>query len=99
MAIKVNTTQIDVAATKIANYNTNTRNAFSSVVDAINVLDRNWDGSAADNARHTFDNIQRTYCDQRYLVINDLVNFLRAQVSSDYQRTEANISKNAQAFK
>lgn len=99
MAIKIDTARVDTAATKISSYNSKIRDDFSSVVDAVGVLNRNWDGGASDNAIRAFNHIKETYCNHRFSVVNDLVTLLRVQVSSDYQKTEANIKKNAEAFK
>lgn len=99
MAIKIDTSRVDTAATKIASHNSKIRDDFSSVIDAVNVLNRNWDGGASNNAIRAFNHIKETYCNHRFSVINDLVTLLRVQVSSDYQKTEANIKKNAEAFK
>ena len=46
MAIKIDTSRVDTAATRIASHNSNIRNDFSTVIDAVNVLNRNWDGGA-----------------------------------------------------
>lgn len=99
MAIKIDTARVEAAAAKISTYNSKSRDDFSAVVDAIGVLNRNWDGGASDNAIRAFNHIKETYCNHRFSVINDLVTLLRVQVSSDYQKTEANIKKNSEAFK
>lgn len=99
MTIKINTAKIDTSATKIDTYNSKMRDDFSDVVDAIAVLNRNWDGGASDNVIYAFNKLKSTHCDRRFSVINNLVTFLRNRVSTDYQRTETNIKENAKAFK
>ena len=99
MAIKVDIAKVETAATKISSYNAKIRDDFSSVEDAINVLNKNWDGSASNDAISTFYSIRDAYCEYRFSVVNSLVNLLRVNVCGDYNKTETNIKKNAEAFK
>lgn len=99
MAIKINTSKVDSAASNISRINSNIRNDFSAVTSAINVLNRNWDGSASDNAIRAFNSIKESYCDYRYSVINDLVLFLKNQVKANYENTEQKIQTVADNFK
>lgn len=99
MAIKVDTSKVETAATKIEAYNKKIRDDFTPVNDALNVLNRNWDGGASDNAIRTFNSIREGYLDHRYTAISNLVSFLRVQVSSDYTETEKRIKSAADAFK
>ena len=99
MSIKINTLKVNSAASNISRINGNIRDDFSAVTSAINVLDRNWDGSASDNAIRAFNSIKESYCDYRYSVINDLVVFLRNQVSTNYENTEQKVQTAADLFK
>ena len=99
MAIKVDTSKVEIAAAKIEAYNKKIRDDFAPVNDALNVLNRNWDGSASDNAIHAFNSIKDGYLDSRYIAINNLVSFLRVQVGSNYTETEKRIKTAADAFK
>ena len=99
MAINVDVVRVETAANRIASHNSKIRDDFSSVEDAINTLNRNWDGSASNDAINMFYNIRDNYCGHRFSVINSLVNLMKVNVCGDYKRTDANIKKNAEAFK
>ncbi len=99
MAIKISTQKVDSAASNISRINGNIRDDFSAVTNAMNVLDRNWDGSAADNVIRAFNSIKESYCDYRYNVINDMVLFMKNQVSSNYNNTEQKVQSAANLFK
>ena len=99
MAIKISTQKVDSAASNISRINGSIRDDFSAVTNAMNVLDRNWDGSAADNVIRAFNSIKESYCDYRYNVINDMVLFMKNQVSSNYNNTEQKVQNAANLFK
>lgn len=99
MAIRIDVSKVEAAAGGISTINGKIRDDFSAVNDAINTLNRNWDGGASDSAMRAFDNIKGSYCDYRYAVINDLVTLLRVQVGSDYIGTEKKVKSAAEAFK
>ena len=99
MAIKINTAKVNSAASNISRINGNIRNDFSAVVDSINTLNRNWDGSASDNALRAFNTIKETYNENRYKVLDDLTLFLKNCVDPSYESTEQNIQSAASAFK
>ena len=75
------------------------KNDFSSVESAINSLNNNWDGSASDAAVRKFQNIRNNHYNNRFNVINDMVNFMLNQVGEGYEKTETTISSAASAFK
>ena len=99
MAIKIDTNAVRTTATQIANTNQKISNDFSSVESAISNLNRNWDGMASDAAFRKFNNIKNTYYDNRYKVVNDMVNFMKKQVGEGYEQTETAIVSAASAFK
>lgn len=99
MAIKINTGTVSATATQIANVNKKIKNDFSSVETAINNLNRSWDGNASDTAMSKFKSIKNTYYDNRYNVVNDMVNFMKKQVGEGYDNVEKAIVSAASAFK
>lgn len=91
--LKMNTDAVITAAENIKLYNTQIRNNFSAVQTAINQLGNYWDGSAATAAISKFSAMKSKYCDARYNVLNNYVNFLLQQVGEGYTQTEeANVS-------
>lgn len=99
MAIKVNTALVKSTANQIAVVNKNIKNDFTSVQNAINSLNTNWDGSASEAAFRKFNDIKSKHYEKRYSVVNDMVNFMLKQVGENYERTETIISSAASAFK
>ena len=99
MAIKINTGAVSTAATQIAKINQNINNDFSMVESAMNTLNRSWDGGASDNAIRKYQNIKNNYYQNRYNVIQQLVNFMRKQAGEGYEKTEQAIQSAAAAFK
>ena len=99
MAIKVNTAVIKSTASQISSVNKKINNDFSTVESAINTLNRNWDGSASDNAIRKFQSIKNNFYNNRYNVVNDMVNFMLKQVGEGYENTETTVSSAASAFK
>lgn len=99
MAIKVNTAVIKSTASQISSVNKKINNDFSTVESAINTLNRNWDGSASDNAIRKFQSIKNNFYNNRYNVVNDMVNFMLKQVGEGYESTETTVSSAASAFK
>lgn len=99
MAIKIDTNAVRTTAKLIANSNQKISNDFSSVESAISTLNKNWNGTASDAAFRKFNNIKNTYYDNRFKVVNDMVNFMRKQVGDGYEQTETAIVSAASAFK
>lgn len=97
--IKVNTNYVVDTAQKIKKINEQINGDFSSVEAAINNLNRNWDGSASEIAIAKFRNIRNTYYDNRYNVVNNMVNFMKNQVGAAYDEAEKKIVSAASAFK
>ena len=99
MSINIKTIAVNHMAHQISTVNTKIDKEFSTLESVIKNLDAKWDGSAAYIAMQDFKSLKNTYCDNRYNVINDLVNFMCIQVKEGYEDTEtANVS-NAAAFK
>lgn len=99
MAIKVNTAIVRSTASQISSINNKIKNDFSTIDTAINNLNANWDGSASDAAIRKFQNIKNNYYNNRYNVVNDMVNFMLKQVGEGYESTETVVSSAASAFK
>lgn len=97
--IKVNTDTVDSVAQNIRNINNDIRDLISPVESAIKTLDNSWDGGASTSAISKFNSIKNTYCDNRYKVIENYVNFLLQQVGEGYVQTEAANTSLADAFK
>ena len=98
-AMKVNTDAVVTVAKNIKRINDDIRNQFSDVESAIRRLDSSWDGSAATNAIGKFNSLKGAYCDNRYKVIENFVNFLLQQVGEGYTQTESANTSLADAFK
>lgn len=99
MAIKIDINAVRTAATQIADSNQEINNDFRSVESAISTLNRNWEGTASDAAFRKFSNLKNTYYDNRFKVVNDMVNFMKKQVGESYEQTETAIASAASAFK
>ena len=91
--LKVNTDVVFGAAERIKGYNNQMRDDFPNVQTAVTQLDNSWDGSAAAIAISKFNELKNNFCDARYNVLNNFVNFLIMQVDEGYVQTEdTNIS-------
>lgn len=99
MAISIDTGAVRNTARQIARTNQRINDDFSAVNSAITNLDRNWDGTASDAAMRKFQNIKNIFYDNRYNVVNNIVNFMNAQVGDGYEQTERSVSTAASAFK
>lgn len=99
MAIKIDTAQVMAAADRIATTNSNLRTDFSTVESAVNALNSCWDGSASEKAMNAFYSIRNTLPDARKDVVQSMVSFMKMQVCDGYEKTEAQLSSNASAFK
>lgn len=99
MAIKINTAIVRSTASQISSVNNKMNNDFSAVDSAINALNRNWDGSASDIALRKFQSIKNNFYNNRFNVVNDMVNFMLKQVGEGYESTETTVSSAASAFK
>lgn len=86
--LKINTDAVLVAANNIKRYNTQMREEFSDVRNAIRKLDTFWDGAAATAAFNKFNELESNYAEARYNVLNNYVNFLLQQVGEGYAQTE-----------
>lgn len=99
MAIKIDTGKVETAASKIETLNKKINEDFSDVKDAINKLDKNWDGNASHAVIRKFHDLENNFCENRYTVLKNLVTFMRNQVSLNYSDTETQIKSIADAFK
>lgn len=97
--IKVNTDAVISCASKIRGYNNDIRNRFSDLQSKMSALDTCWDGSAATNAMQKFNSIKSSFCDARYAVVDDYVNFLMQQIGEGYVQTEEVNTSLADQFK
>ncbi len=86
--LKINTDAVVAAAGNIKLYNTQMRDRFPSLQTAITRLDNSWDGSAAVAAISKFNEIKSKFCDARFNVLDNYVNFLLQQVGEGYTQTE-----------
>ena len=99
MAIMINTGIVITTATQIDKVNKNIKNDFSFVEAAVNDLNRSWDSSASDHAIFKFHSIKNTYYNNRYNIVNDMVNFMKKQVNEGYDKVETAVASAASAFK
>ncbi len=99
MSIKIDTAIVLSSAAKIHAINCTIRDDFSTVINSINTLNRNWDGSASDNAIRAFNTIRESYYENRYNVLEDLSVFMKNNVAPSYESTEQSIQSAASAFK
>ncbi len=99
MPIKVKTDEVKIAAKNIAKNNNNIKSSFTDVETSVKKMKSNWDGSGAEKAISTFKTIQNAYCNNRYLVIDDLVRFLNISVGETYENNEAAIKSAASKFR
>ena len=97
--LKIDVEQVVAAANRIKNLNTQMKDDFDCVQDAITKLDGAWDGSAATNAIGKFNAIKNAYCDARYNVVDNFVAFLHQQVGEGYTQTETANKSLADQFK
>lgn len=99
MSIKIQTMEVSIAANKIEKINSKNRDSFTSLENSINKLGNNWAGTVSDVVINQFYSIKKTYLNDRYLIINDLVRFMRNQVADRYENTEKSIDSLSKAFK
>lgn len=97
--LKINTDTAVAAAKTIQSYNTQMRDGFQNVEKAVSRLDAEWDGSAATAAINKFNEIRNNFCDARYNVLDNYVNFLYQQIGEGYIQTETVNKSLADQFK
>lgn len=86
--LRINTEAVVTAAGKIKDYNSQLRDEFSDVQNAINRLNNNWDGPASSNAIGKFNELRNDFFEARYNVMDNYVNYLLQQVGEGYVQTE-----------
>jgi len=97
--INVNTEAVKAAAIEIETINNRLDNDFSKLDNAMKQLDKNWDGSAADNAITKFNEVKNNFVERRSTVISNMANFMRVQVGENYEVTEKTVESAASQFK
>lgn len=97
-AIQVNTDTVVNAAQNIRKVNSDIRDLISSVESAMQSMNNAWDGNASANAADKYNSIKNAYCDNRYNVMENYVNFLLQQVGEGYEQTETTNKSLADAF-
>lgn len=99
MSVKINTVAVLATANRIDNYNKKICDELTELKLSINALRNYWEGEAANSGINKFDYIERNYSDSRFLVLNNVVSFMKAQVGECYDDTEQKILTAASAFK
>lgn len=99
MIIKIDTNAVRTAAERIAVCNAKIASDFAAVENAVRNLDRNWSGTASNQGINKLAYIKKTFADERYQVLNDLVRLMKVQVGEGYEATEAANVTSASAFK
>lgn len=99
MALLVDTAKVEGTAKQIANTNKKINDDFLVMEEAINTLNRNWEGNASDYVINSFSSIKKNFYDSRYGVVNNLVSLMCNQVCAGYEEMEKSISSAASAFK
>ena len=97
--LKVDVDKVVTSANSIKNLNTQIRDGFSDVETKVSSLETVWEGAAATNAISKFNGIKSGFCDARYNVVDNFVNYLLQQVGEGYTQTEAVNKSLADAFK
>lgn len=99
MIVKVDTQAVRDASAEIARQNQSIRSDFRKVETAISRLDRAWSGTASVQGINKLQHIKKSFTEQRYQVVDDLVRFIRLQVGENYESAEQTNVKSASAFK
>ena len=86
-------------ANNVKRINDELKSSFSNVTDAINALDRSWDGEAASNAITKFNTIKSNFVENRPAQVDVFVSFLLRQVGDGYVSTEEVNKQLADQFK
>lgn len=97
--IKISSDQVEAIATNLENNNNKLKTTLEESQTSIKSLSSTWQGEASQATISAYDSFAANYFETYYDVIKAYVQFLRQNVSADYQSTEtANISL-AEAFK
>jgi hypothetical protein len=97
--IKVNTLAINETANALEASNNKMRDDLDSPSAAIKRLESGWRGDAAYEGIGKFNHIKSTYCEQRYMVMRDLVFLMRRYIDATYEEVERQILKSAALFR
>ena len=97
--VKINTDHVLLAAETVSKLNGEIRSDFENVRSAMNQLQNDWEGLASVNAFQKYNEMESSYGESRYQVLNNYVLYLHQQAGEGYEDTE-NINKTlADAFK
>ena len=97
--LSVDTESIIDVATSIKRINKDINNQFVSVQKAMNSLNTEWDGEAAEHAVKKFNEVKTIVTEDRSEVISDLISMLTNVVGIGYSEIESTNKKLADAFK
>lgn len=97
--IRVNTSIVVQAASRIGSINNTIRNDFTSVVTEMNSLGTHWRGQASERAMAQFNSIRGAFVNNRHTVMDNYCRFLHQQVGAGYDDTESSNVRLAEKFK
>lgn len=97
--LKIDVDKVISCANNIRNLNSQIGDGFPDVQNKISSLDSVWEGAAATSAISKFNAIKSSFCDARYNVVDNYVNYLLQQVGEGYTQTESVNKSLADAFK
>lgn len=99
MAIQINTAAVNSAADYINDVNNSIRKDLLDVDISVKSLRNTWDGEAASKCVNKYSYIKDSYDYDRYIVIDNLVSFMKVQVSEVYENIDRTMTKAASSFK
>ena len=97
--LKMNTESVNVVADNINVINNQIRDDISNVDSAISSLNGSWEGSASSCVIDKYYSLKNQFCDNRYTVLNNYVNYLKQQIGTGYESTETTNTTLADQFK
>ena len=95
----MNTDGVKAVADDLKKINDHMKSGITSVDSAISTLNGSWQGSAATNVIDKYYYLKDQFCDSRYTVLNNYVNFLNQQIGAGYESTETTNIGLAERFK
>lgn len=97
--IKIDTAAVRSAATNVGRLNKCVNHSLDELTRQISALNKDWDGSASEQAISTFSKMRSDYYENRYAQVDNFVRFLLQNVAGGYEFAESNNSKLADLFK
>ena len=97
--VKINSADVIAVSRRINNLNREIKNGMNDVASAMQTLDIYWEGSAATATMNKFNNINSSYNEARFNVVDNFVSFLNEQVGQGYSQTESVNKSLASQFK